>query len=684
MKHTKADPSSRPPTLHLYARISDPTQRKGGGLERQTRAAVDEFARRYGFTPAKRIRVDDGVSAFKGLNATPHHELGKFLAEAQERLIPPGDCLLIENYDRLSRRDIWAAIGLVNDLRQLGIHVGRLDRMKLLRCDSEDPGDFFEAAIELMRGNSESRAKSQRNGAAWKRKRQAAREHGRPMTDRLPAWLEQRGGALALIPERAAVLRRIYHLAANGYGQSRIVRQLIVDGVPPFADPLTEADVQDWPRRRAQQPEHRRKDPPTAEETAELRERIGELGAWVKGEWREAHWSRSYVGKLLTDRRALGEFQPRLRDGTPDGPPVPGYYPAVVEEAEFHAARGGAADRRQKQPGRSPWTPAEDALLRRLSIGDAARQTGRTRSAVRGRRVTLGIATRREKAADSTGRRVDLFNRLLRNARDGDAYYVGTRTDQGLRQRVLLNVGAHEARAACRSFPLSTFEAAILSCLREIDPQEILNGGRQPDDTQALSGEKDQVGRELSEAVAFMEANGFSPAIGKRVTFLEARKAELAEKLAAARERAAHPLSECWGEAQSLISALDSAPDPEGARLRLRSALRRIVESIWLLVVPRGRDRLCAVQIWFAGGERHRDYLILHRPPKANGKATQPGRWGCTALKDIVSGDLDLRNPADAKILEPVLAALDVGEVLDRLAEMERKRQTLNGRRRKG
>ena len=30
------------------------------------------------------------------------------------------------------------------------IHVGRIDRMKLLRCDSNDPGDFFEAAVELM------------------------------------------------------------------------------------------------------------------------------------------------------------------------------------------------------------------------------------------------------------------------------------------------------------------------------------------------------------------------------------------------------------------------------------------------------------------------------------------------------------------------------------------------------
>src|SRR5262249_33112064 len=157
--------------------ISDPSQRKGGGLVRQTAEAAtpaEHFCEMHGFTLSPRVLVDDGVSAFHGLNATPEHELGKFLLDARAGLYPRGDCLLLENYDRLSRDDPWAAIGLVNDLRQLGIHVGRLDRMKLLRYDSTDVGDFFEAAIEFMRGHSESLAKSERNGKAWEEKRKAA------------------------------------------------------------------------------------------------------------------------------------------------------------------------------------------------------------------------------------------------------------------------------------------------------------------------------------------------------------------------------------------------------------------------------------------------------------------------------------------------------------------------------
>src|SRR5262249_37215094 len=110
MKTSAAAPD---PIAHPYCRISDPTQRKGGGLERQTSADVSKFCDLFDFTPSKRVLVDDGVSAFKGLNATPDHELGRFLADAQRGLVRPGDCLLIENWDRLSRQDVWAAMGLV-------------------------------------------------------------------------------------------------------------------------------------------------------------------------------------------------------------------------------------------------------------------------------------------------------------------------------------------------------------------------------------------------------------------------------------------------------------------------------------------------------------------------------------------------------------------------------------------
>jgi hypothetical protein len=576
------------PTLHLYARISDPAQREGGGLQRQTEANVADFCRQYGFTPSKRILIDDGVSAFRGRHLSPEHELGKFLAEAERGVIRPGDCLLIELWDRLTRQDIWAAIGLVNDLRQLGIPIGRLDRMKLLRCDSTDPGDFFEAAVELMRGHSESAAKSLRNGAAWKAKRKKARQERLVLTRQLPFWVEERAGKLRLIPGPAAAVRRVFKLAAAGYGHLAIIRKLNAEGVKAF----------------------------------------GKKGRWV----------RSYVGKLLCDKRVLGEYQPCETKSVPvggvmrrrrvaAGEPIPGYFPAAVSQELWYAARDVAKQRGVKDKGKFK---------------------------VRGGRI---------------GQKVNVFQGLVKDARSGLSYVVA-RSNAGY--QVLKSAAGPQGQGPGYTFPRETFEKAILSCLREIDPHELLNGAGGPDEVQVPGGRLAAAEAELAEVAADLDAHGYSPTLGKRARDLEALKRDLAEQLAAARQRAAHPLSETWGEAQTLIAALAAAADPEDARTRLRAALRRIVAGIWLLVVPRSPDRLAAAQVWFksdepGAAERYRNYLILHRPAKANQhQKTADGEWAVRSLADATAlGDLDLRKPRDAKKLEAALAALDLDAVAE-------------------
>src|SRR5262249_6363849 len=132
-----------------------------------------------------------------------------------------------------------------------------------------------------------------------------------------------------------------------------------------------------------------------------------------------AHWARSYVCLLLKDRRAVGELQPKTRGGKPDGPPVPGYYPAVVSEEEWQAARVIAAGRRP-----------------------APRQ----------------------------GKPLDLFSGLVRNARDGDSYHTATTFGRGVRYRVLVNGAGVAGRGTITSFPQETFERAVLSLLAEVDP----------------------------------------------------------------------------------------------------------------------------------------------------------------------------------------------------------------------
>jgi DNA invertase Pin-like site-specific DNA recombinase len=554
--------SNAPTSLaYSYVRFSHPSQAEGDSLRRQTEAAR-EWCERNGVRLDSATTLHDlGKSAYTGQHRKnpDRHALAAFLKLVEGGKVQRGSYLIIENLDRLSREHIQPALLLALNLLQAGIRIVQLRPVEMIFDDKSDTLPVMMMMMELSRGHGESAIKSERVGAAWAERKRKAR-NGEVLTHRLPAWVQERSGKLVPIPARTAVVKKIFALAASGYGHAAIVKKLTEENVPAFGP--------------------------------------------------SGHWSRSYVAIILKDRRALGELQPRKRDGRIDGSPIPNYYPQIVSEDEWDAARAGATRRRQ----------------------------------------AMGRSTKH----------VDVFAGLIRNARDGDSYYATTRSEGGKHSRVLVNTSAAEGRTKCYSFPLPTFERAVLSLLFEIDPHEILNGDSGPDESLALAGELARVESKIAELEAEL-LNGDVAALANALRVLEGRKRDLAGQLSEARQKAAHPLSEAWGEAKSLPAILNSAPDPEAARLRLRAVLRRIIDSIFLLVVPRGRDRLAAVQVWFAGSMKHRDYLVLHRPPKANGSARTTGQWWARSLATVVKpGDLDLRRREDARLLEEALAAVDL------------------------
>jgi hypothetical protein len=523
--------------------------------------------------------------------------------------VPRGSYLIIENLDRLTREHIQPALLLVLNLLQAGIRIVQLKPVEMIFDDKSDTTPVMMMMMELSRGHSESAMKSERVRAAWEKKRERARS-GQPqqqtkwsaggrkhLTSALPAWVEEKDGELVLVLEKTAVVQRIFALAASGYGLCSIVATLTAEGVPAFGtrEPRLRDDGSPdlrWDGR----PKYRRVEG----------QRFGS-GRWVK----------SHVARILADRRALGEYQPRRRpnqrERPADGAPIPGYFPAVVTEAEFLAARAGAAQRRLK--------------------------AGRVRH---------------EKPNPFAG--------LLRNARDGESYYVALRVEKGdKRHHILVNHSGAERRAPCVSFPFDVFEAAVLSLLREIDPTEIVGSNDSPDEAQALAGELAGVEARLAQVEAELMQGGDVPVLSRVARSLEERRKDLAARLAEAREKAAHPLTDCWAEVHTLSDALASAGDPTDARLRLRSAVRRVIDSVWLLVVSKGCDRVCAVQIWFAGGASHRDYLILYRPGRGNSNMTRPASWAARSFKDAGLTDIfDLRNMEHVRQLEADLLALPI------------------------
>jgi DNA invertase Pin-like site-specific DNA recombinase len=570
-----------PPVAYSYIRFSSPSQAEGDSLRRQTEAALDWCKRHKVRLDTSTTLHDLGKSAYTGKHRTnaDRHALAAFLKLVEQGRVPRGSFLIVESLDRLSREHIRPALTLLLGLIEDGVKIVQLLPVEVVYDETVEPMQLMMALMELSRGNSESRVKSERVGKAWAEKKERARkgqaqepskhmqEGDMFLTRQLPAWVEVRGGKPVLIPKKAAAVKRVLELAASGYGIQAIIQRLDEEKVEP----------------------------------------IGKSG----------RWTHAYVGLLLRDRRVTGELQPRKRNGTPDGDVVPGYFPAAVTEEEWLAARAGVDQRYLKRGG-------------------------------------------------SRGH-FNFFSSLLWDARSQTSYVATTAParNNGDR-RILINTDSKEGRAPLRSFPLPIFEKAVLSCLHEIDPHKILNGDTGPDETQILAGELARVDSAIAAIVADLDAHGESATQHARLRAKEAEKKDLAEKLAAARQKAAHPLSESWGECQSLIDTLDNAPDPNDARLRLRAALRHIVDSIWLLVVVRGYTRLVAVQIWFAGCKRRRDYLIYYRRGGGNAKSRTPGDWDCWSLSRFVTADsLDIRIPDDARALEEELMEID----LDDLAE---------------
>jgi DNA invertase Pin-like site-specific DNA recombinase len=319
-------------------------------------------------------------------------------------------------------------------------------------------------------------------------------------------------------------------------------------------------------------------------------------------------WTESVVYSLVTSRATTGQYQPCKVSGgkrKPVGEPVRNYYPKAIDQDEFEMVQ---------------------ALLKtRAKVG-------------RGRR----------------GRHVNLFAGLLKDARTG-----GSLTAKHLvkRSAVLIPVGARNGRGeAWASFPLAAFEEAVLSSLIEVKIEDAQPGEEGNGKVESLAGRLAELEGLLKKWRAKMDRPELVDVVADKLAELERERRTVAEKLAEAQQDAASPFAEAWGQFKTAGQAL-AADNSDAMRERCRAAIRRVVESVWVLIVP-GRPgyglRICAVQVWFKSGA-HRDYLILSRPPKANGIARREGESWSRSLADLAPGGLDLRQRDHAERLEKAL-----------------------------
>jgi DNA invertase Pin-like site-specific DNA recombinase len=253
---------------------------------------------------------DVGVSAFKGKNRSTGALKG-FLDLVESGQVARGSFLVVESLDRISREAPIKALPGFLDLVAAGITIVTLadgaeySDKRLLT----DWSPLLVSLVTMARAHEESRTKGLRLAAAWAAKKHAAATEKKPLTSRCPEWLRLSNGKYYLVPERAAIVRKIFKLAQSGYGRRRITVALNKSATPTFRG---------------------------------------------RGAWHD-----SYVCKILGNAAVYGRFQAhkRMEKGrVPDGPPVDGYFPVVIPESTFWAVQGGK-DGRARAPGRPASAP---------------------------------------------------------------------------------------------------------------------------------------------------------------------------------------------------------------------------------------------------------------------------------------------------------------------------------------
>lgn len=296
--------SSRP-KAYSYVRFSTPEQAKGDSRRRQYKAAI-EYADKHDLELVKDSDfafLDAGVSAYRGSNVSRvTSSLGRFYDYVKEGKIAPGSYLLVESLDRLSREQVTEALPRFLDLLNSGIIVVTFGDGTVYKKSAETM-QLVMSIFHMSRAHSESSVKGQRVSDAWQQKQALARSEGVPLGAACPQWLSFDGGAYRVIAERASVVKRVFELTVQGYGQRAIVKLFNSEGVPVFG--------------------------------TEKRNKSG-------------LWGNSSIAKILGNRSVLGEYQPNIwTEGQRriSGEPIKKFYPVVIDDELYYAALNSRSSR---------------------------------------------------------------------------------------------------------------------------------------------------------------------------------------------------------------------------------------------------------------------------------------------------------------------------------------------------
>jgi hypothetical protein len=385
---------------------------------------------------------------------------------------------------------------------------------------NKNPHILMMIVGELIRGHKESERKSEFGKASWSRKRTNT---ARKLTARCPQWLRLSADKTHFeeIPERVRIVQMILAFLVTE-GVTRLVKFLNKEKVPTFG--------------------------------------------------RGKAWGRSSVMKIVHNRAVLGEYQPHelhfegfKKTRKPVGPPLPDYYPAIVDEGTFYKA--------------------QKALESRLT------QRGNT-----GKRIA------------------NLFTGLIIDARDGRKMNLVTK---GFTK--LVNVGAArgEAGAVYRSFLYDLFETAILRDMSEVTVRDLVPAPeKDTTERERLEGQLATVTGKIARLKARIRDEDDTDALADVILTLSRDEKELKALIERARKEESSTVADNLADAQTILELMRSDATLD-IRKRLKAKIRLLIETVYVVVFDESIDdfgrkgrsktfRFADIQVVYKTGEMRR------------------------------------------------------------------------------
>lgn len=308
---------------HSVLRFSSQEQIKGKSVERQI-AQRDLICQRRGITLVEIYgSMTKAVSARKGLQRTKG-DLKRLFDDLGTK-IKPGEYLLVENLDRLSREDPRKAWKHFDAIIEEGVIVITTHNDREYSADliKRQPWLMHELLGEMQRAYSENELKSTRIGDARERRRREASITGIKLSGHCPGWLEPIRDGKNVVgfkhnEGRVLTVKRIFALAVEGMGAWSIAKTLNAEGHAPFS----------------------------TQSSRTLRERSGKKT--------EELWRSAIVSKIITGKAVLGHYEPKkLVEGKlVETDIIEGYYGDPVIETSVWL-RANAARQGKDQSGAS-------------------------------------------------------------------------------------------------------------------------------------------------------------------------------------------------------------------------------------------------------------------------------------------------------------------------------------------